>query len=115
MHRKWKLRIRHILEAIKRVRSYTQDMELDAFHKDTKTQEAVVRNFQVIGEAVWLVPEEIRAAHTEIPWRLMRGMRNVLVHEYDRVDLDILWDTIQISLPPLVPLLERIYREEPGE
>ena len=42
-------------------------------------------------------------------------MRNVLVHEYDRVDLDILWDTIQISLPPLVPLLERIYREEPGE
>ncbi len=115
MSRKWKLRVRHILDAIDRVQAYTQGMDLDAFGSDMRTMDAVIRNLQVIGEAARLVPEELQKSHPEIPWRLMRGMRHVLVHEYDRVNAAVVWDTIHANLPPLVPLLQRILDEEPGE
>lgn len=113
--RKWKMRIRHILEAIDRVFLYVQDMDEKTFCDDTRTLDAVIRNFQVIGEAVKLVPHRVQARHPEIPWSLMRGMRNVLVHDYNRVKIPILWDTLHRDLSPLVPLLRTILEEDPGE
>jgi len=62
-----------------------------------------------------LIPQRVQTRHPETPWALMRGMRNVLVHDYDRVKIPILWETIQHDLPPLVPLLRRILDSEPGE
>jgi len=109
------MRIRHILEAIDRVSSYVQGMDEKTFREDTRTLDAVIRNFQVVGEAVRLIPQRVQTRHPEIPWAVMRGMRNVLVHDYDRVRIPILWDTIRRDLPPLVPLLLRILEKEPGE
>jgi len=66
--RKWKIRIRHIVEAIDLVSLYVRDMDAEAFRKDTRTVDAVIRNFQVIGEAVRLVPQRVQTRHPEIPW-----------------------------------------------
>lgn len=110
-HRKWKFRIRHILEAIEKTHSYTKDMDFAAFAADSRTVDAVLRNFIVIGEAVAQIPREVQDAHPQIPWALMSGMRNVLVHDYDRVRTDVVWTTIHQDLPGLVPLLERVLAE----
>jgi uncharacterized protein with HEPN domain len=113
--RKWKFRIRHILEAIALAQSYVRGMTLDDFRRDPKTIDALIARLMVIGEATRSVPEAVQAAHAEVPWHKMQGLRNVIVHEYDRVDLGILWNVVQIDLPPLVPPLQAILERESGE
>ena len=83
-------------------------MKYEAFAAHRKTVDAVIRNFIVIGEAATHVPEEVVLAHPEIPWRDMRDMRNIVVHEYFGVDLTIVWSTIREDLPALIPQLEEI-------
>jgi uncharacterized protein with HEPN domain len=75
--------------------------------------DAVICNFQVIGEAARRVPATVQAAHSEIPWTLMCGMRNVLVHDYDEVDLETLWRTVQDDLPSLIEPLSKLLEENP--
>lgn len=89
-------------------------MSREGFHQDPKTIDAVVQNFTVIGEAVRHIPGEVQAAHRGVPWAAMRGMRNAMVHEYHRIDVGVVWQTIQEDLPPLVPLLEAVLGEEEG-
>ncbi len=83
-------------------------MDFEQFRSDTKTVDAVVRNFEIIGEAAAHVPEEIVADHPEIPWQDMRDMRNVLAHEYFGINENIIWDTIQDDLSRLVPQLKSL-------
>jgi len=83
-------------------------MAFDDFQWDAKTQDAVLRNFGVIGEAVNHLPEGIREAHPEIPWPQMRGLRNLVIHEYFGINLEILWATVQENLPPLKDPLRAI-------
>jgi uncharacterized protein with HEPN domain len=65
-------------------------------------------NFIIIGEAANQIPEEIEEKHAEIPWSLMRAMRNRIVHAYFEVDEKLMWDTVQNDLPPLIPELEKL-------
>ena len=109
--RKWRFRIAHILDSIERIRSYTRGMSYEAFCDDPMVVDAVIRNFTIIGEAVAQIPGEVQSAHPAVPWTVMRGMRNVLVHEYDRVQTQVVWTTIQQDLPALVPLLHPILEE----
>lgn len=111
--RRWKYRIRHILQAIQKIEQYTAGMDRDALAVDSKTLDAVIRNFQVIGEASRRVPGRVKEAHPRLPWAHMERMRHVLVHDYDRVHVGIVWDTIQNDLPPLVPRLEELLQLEP--
>ena len=106
--REWVFRINHILDAIEKIQRYTSGMNFEQFAGDDRTVDAVIRNFLVIGEATRRVPAEVRASCTEIPWKLMEGMRHVLVHEYETVRLDTLWRTIIDDLPPLVAPLRRL-------
>ena len=110
--RKWDLRIRDILESIGRIFEYAQNLDFGEFRSDTKTVDAVVRNFEIIGEAANRVPEEIVLEHPEIPWQDMKDMRNVLAHEYFGINEKIVWETIQEDLPPLIPLLKRLLEEQ---
>jgi uncharacterized protein with HEPN domain len=103
--RDWFFRIADILHAIAVVQRYTSGMKFEEFVADRKTVDAVIKNFIVIGEAAYHIPEEICQANLEIPWSDMRSMRNFVVHEYFGVTDKILWDTIQVDLPPVVPLL----------
>jgi uncharacterized protein with HEPN domain len=93
-HRKWHFRIEHILEAVAKIQRYTAGMSEAAFAADRLVVDAVERNFTVIGEAARQIPTDIQAKHSDIPWALIQGMRNVLVHEYDAVRLDVVWRTI---------------------
>lgn len=110
--RKWKLRIQDILESVDAIQGYVRGMDLESFAGNQQVLDAVEYRFAVIGEATANIPDEIVDAHPEIPWRQMRGMRNVMVHAYFGVNTDTLWGTIQNDLPPLVPLLRSLLGPE---
>lgn len=71
-----------------------------------------MRNLEIIGEAARLVPEEVTNRSSRVPWADMRAMRNVVAHEYDRVNLLTIWGTVQNDLPPLAPLLQQVLEME---
>ena len=106
--RDWRFRVRDILAAVHAVAAYTEGMTFEEFVTDGRTRDAVVRNLMTLGESVRWIPDVILEAHPAVPWRTMRGVRNVVVHEYFGVDDAILWQTVQGDLPPLVPLLEAV-------
>ncbi len=106
--REWRLRVEDILEAITRIETYTRDMTEDAFVNDSKTIDAVVRNLEIIGEASCHIEDPILQAAPEVPWDKMRGLRNVVAHEYFGVDVGIIWQTVKNDLPPLEAPLRRL-------
>ena len=96
--------LQHILEAIDNIRDYTAGATLDTYRADRKTQDAVLRNLEVIGEASNNVvnhPAAFAASHAEVPWRFAYEMRNALSHGYFTVDHTLVWQTVQNDLPPL--------------
>ena len=112
MSRADKLRIKdylgHILEAIERINRYARDMEEDEFLHDEKTQDAIIRNFEIIGEASRNIEQhhtDFAAEHSEIPWRIAYEMRNALAHGYFSVDMGIVWKTIKADLPGMAELI----------
>lgn len=107
-HRDWQFRVQDMIEAITAVREYTLGMDLNQFAADRKTVDAVVRNLIIIGEAAVQVPEEVCLKHPEMPWYEMRGMRNFVVHEYFRTSDRVVWDTVQVDLPPLLTMLQKL-------
>ncbi|HZL64635.1 MAG TPA: DUF86 domain-containing protein [Thermoleophilia bacterium] len=106
--RDWRFRVRDILAAVRAIERYTEGMTFEQFAADARTIDAVVRNLMTIGESTRWIPEPIKDAHREVPWRTLRGVRNVVVHEYFGVDSEILWETVRADLPPLAPRLEAI-------
>jgi uncharacterized protein with HEPN domain len=101
----------HILDAIAENSSYISGMSYDAFCADSRTLKAVVWNLVIIGEAARLTPPEIEQVYRDVPWAQIRGMRNHIVHGYDQVDAEIVWNVVQTELPVLIPTFERILRE----
>lgn len=98
----------HMLEAARLAREYVHGMDKADFLQDRRTQQAVVLNLITIGEAAGRIVSECKAfatAHPEIPWAQMLGMRNRMAHGYFDIDLNIVWDTVQLSLPNLEDLL----------
>jgi uncharacterized protein with HEPN domain len=97
-----------ILEAIEKIERFTGGMTYEEFVKDPKTVDAVLRNFEVIGEAAKNMPEDLRKEYSDVPWSEMAGMRDKLIHGYATVELKIIWTTIQEELPTLGPQIESI-------
>jgi uncharacterized protein with HEPN domain len=95
-----------MLLAARKARQFVEGMTLEDFAASELHQNAVIRPLEIIGEAAARVSLEARAAHPGIPWDLMVGMRNRLIHEYFRVDLTVVWETLQQDLPDLIALLE---------
>lgn len=109
---RWIIRIRHILKAIAECRDFVAGVSYEQFLSDPKTLKAVTWNIAMIGEAAGQVPEAVHSMHPEVPWADMRG--NQIVHGYDSIDFEIVWEVVQRELPPLMPLLEEICREKEG-
>ena len=109
--RDWRFRVRDILVGVKAALEYTDGMTFEEFAEDRRTRDAVIRNLMTMGESVRWIPGPIREASPEVPWTTMRGVRNVVVHEYFGVDDRILWDTVALDLPPLVTKLEAVLAE----
>ena len=97
-----------ILEACKLVISYTSNLAKDEFLNDVKCQDAVIRRFEIIGEAARRISEEMKSKYPEIPWHEMTGMRNIMIHEYDDVDMVIVWETVKKDIPSLISSIEKI-------
>ncbi len=87
-------------------------MTLEEFRADDRTVDTVVRNLGIIGEAARHVPPHVQEHYPQLPWSQMRGMRNVVIHEYSSVSTPIIWQTVTKNLHPLVPMLREILEKE---
>ncbi|MGD2157932.1 MAG: DUF86 domain-containing protein [Anaerolineales bacterium] len=103
--------LQDILEAGRRIGEYSTGMTYEAFQRDHKTQDAVIRNLEVIGEAAKNIPEPFRRKYPDLPWKEMAGMRDRLIHHYFGVNLDIVWDVIRGELPGVLENIEGIFPE----
>jgi uncharacterized protein with HEPN domain len=111
MPRDFRVYLEDISGAIGKIRRYTQELSKQAFAADEKTLDAVVRNLEVIGEAVKQLPAELRAREPSIDWPKIGGLRDVLIHQYFGIDVDILWDIVENKLPALEVSVSALLRE----
>lgn len=102
--------IRDVASEIDRIEVFTSGLSYNEFVKDEKTVYAVIRCFEIAGEAVKNIPKEIRNNY-DIPWKKIAGMRDKLIHEYFGVDHDTLWQTIKKRVPEIKPLIKRALKE----
>lgn len=107
-----RIRLLHIRDAIARIRSFVTTKE--AFVNDLRTQDAVIRNLEVIGEAVKSLGRETRERWAEIPWSTIGGMRDHLIHGYFNVDLDLVWDVVARDLDPLARAVDTLLDQGSG-
>src|SRR5687767_11273954 len=97
-----------IREALQRIAAYVTGMTYESFVADSKTQDAVIRNLEILGEAAKNISNELRAKYPSVPWRSMAGARDRLIHHYFGTNLDIVWQIITVELPQVHSQLERI-------
>jgi uncharacterized protein with HEPN domain len=102
-----RLYLADIRDAIDRILTYTEEGR-ESFLADARTQDAVVRNIEIIGEATRGVSDVTRQAHPAIPWRDMADMRNKIIHDYFRIDLEVVWDVVTNDLRPLREQIDRL-------
>ena len=99
-------------EAVLRINAYTQDLSYEQFLEDKKTQDAVVRNLEIIGEAAKNISEELKKKYPQIRWKDLAGVRDKLIHHYFGVNFDIVWNIVKQELPEVLSQLEEILRNE---
>lgn len=103
----------HILECISLVETYLEGINKAAFLTDKKTQDAVLRKLELIGEAVKKLPEDLKNNTSQVPWRKIAGMRDMLIHQYFEVDMELIWDTTQKELKPFKEEIQALLSKKP--
>lgn len=106
--RNWQQRIRDILDCANNIASFTDKLDFNSFSRDPKTIRAVAFELTTIGEAAKAIPIEIQEKYREIPWGKIQGIRNILVHEYFRIDEEVLWKTVKEDVPLLITNLSKL-------
>ena len=101
-----------ILEAIDRIQAYVQDVTRETFDADRMRIDAVIRNLEVIGEAVKQVPDSVREKYPSVAWRKIAGLRDILIHKYFDVNLEIVWGVVQSNIPILKTEIQQILKEK---
>ncbi len=109
--RDYKLYLDDISEAAKRIERYIRGFTLEKLKKDSLTVDAVVRNLEIIGEAAKRIPANVKEKYPDIEWKKIAGLRDILVHEYFGIDLEVLWDIIENKLPVLKQEIERALKD----
>jgi len=104
-----------ILVSVRLVESYVGKVTREMFFQDTQLQDSVIRRIEIIGEAARRVSPVMREKYPQIPWTEMVGMRNRMIHEYDDIDLPIVWNTVQQDLPQLLQLIEPLVPSEESQ
>jgi uncharacterized protein with HEPN domain len=101
----------HIRDALHEVRQFVEGTGYEGFLEDRMMQNAVMRSFEVVGEAARLVSPEFRDAHPDVPWRLMGDFRNKLIHDYFALDLEVVWNTATEDAPMLLAQIEGLVED----
>lgn len=99
--------LKDMLSAIKAIENFVEGMDFENFWNDDKTSSAVIRKFEIMGEAARNIPNEIMERYPEIPWKEMVGFRDKLIHFYFGIKYEIVWDTIKLRLPELKMKIQR--------
>jgi uncharacterized protein with HEPN domain len=102
--------VEHMLDSIHRIDEYVESKE--QFYDSRLVQDAVIRNLQVMAESSQRLSDEIKKNHTGIPWKNISGFRNILVHDYLGVDLDMIWSVVEQELPALEKALTKIQQQQ---
>jgi uncharacterized protein with HEPN domain len=97
-----------ILTGIQQVLRYTQGLKRENLQQDDEKQAAILYRLIVIGEATKRLSNQFREQHPNIPWRQMAGLRDVVIHDYDELDFDILWNVIRVNMPDILPQLQAV-------
>lgn len=103
-----KVFINHIVESIQLIEEYSRDISADEFQSNRFIQDAIIRRLEIIGEAVKNLPATFKHNHSEIPWKQMAGMRDILIHEYFDIDLSLTWTVVYRELPAVKQKLQEI-------
>jgi uncharacterized protein with HEPN domain len=111
MRRDYKLFIKDIILAMESIEKFLEDMNIDELIQDDKTSSAIIRKFEIVGEAAKHVPSWLKEKSPEIPWKEMAGMRDRLIHAYFGIDYKLVWDAIKIEIPRIKPKLREILTE----
>ncbi len=111
MKRDFRLFLEDIIDSINKIEKYTIGITIEKFKTEDKTADAVIRNFEIIGEAAKKIPDQIKNKYPELPWKEMTGLRNILIHEYFGVDLSVVHKTIKEFLPDLKKNILKIIKE----
>ena len=101
MQRGYEAYLKDILEAIRKIENYTENMSYEDFLKDELRQDGVVKNLEVIGEAVKNIPDDLKSTKPDIEWKKIAGLRDILTHEYFGINFEIVWDIISNKIPDL--------------
>lgn len=101
-----------IQEAMRRIAEYARELSYEQFREDTRTQDAIVRNLEVIGEAAKGLSASFRKKHTYIPWKQMAAMRDRLIHHYFGINLDIVWGVVTEELPTVAEQIESLRKDD---
>jgi len=112
MPKTYEVYLRDIAQAIAKIERYTRNLSFQQFRKTELVVDAVVRNLETIGEAAKRIPNEMKEVTPTIEWKKISGLRNILIHEYSGVDLEIVWDIVENKLPELKKQVSRILKKQ---
>ena len=112
MPREYKLYLEDILESICKIEKYTENLSFDDFVKNELIQDGVARNLEIIGEAVKNISDDIKRRHSKVEWKKIAGLRDILIHAYFGIDVDIVWDVVKNKIPKLKENIVEILSQE---